>query len=237
MRPPASPSRPTRSLDGILTDVCFQENLDRLLAALPHLRGALPSHTPSGLPLASWVVRGGDRPSALERLRGHGLDVEAQDGSGFRALHVAAEQGHPNSVRWLLAAGADPNGGHAPTRPHGVTPLHLAARYAFSEIAADLLHAGADVHARDETGCCALVVACQAACDCSEQHGHLPQEIQESFHIAQLRTVAALLNAGARPEEGQSVVGSLPSAHPVRCLLDLQTAITAPTRRRSVTRF
>ena len=63
-------------------------------------------------------------------------------------LHTAARMNDSNSVRWLIANGADVN---AKNR-NDWTPLHHAARQNAPETAALLLKNGADVNAKDNDG-------------------------------------------------------------------------------------
>jgi len=63
--------------------------------------------------------------------------------AGSEALHIAAAQGHGISVEMLLQGGANISA----TNDKRLTPLHLAAENGAVNI---LLHAGADVDARDD---------------------------------------------------------------------------------------
>ena len=77
-----------------------------------------------------------DRVEVIELLLAAGTPVDALDGFGRRALQAAAENGRPESVRMLLAAGAnpqqqDPNEKLTPlewsqrhVNDHGSTPGH-----------------------------------------------------------------------------------------------------------------
>lgn len=60
-----------------------------------------------------------------------GGDANDADDDGYSALHGAAENGHLDCVRALIAAGADP---HPRTRD-GLTPLDLAEMEGHEEIA------------------------------------------------------------------------------------------------------
>lgn len=91
--------------------------------------------------------------------------LDASDATGETALHanLSKPQNAPHdSVRHLLAHGADPNARTIPgkrtyafwrdTRTRGETPLHRAAAYASQEIVQLLLDAGADKTIRDANG-------------------------------------------------------------------------------------
>ena len=69
---------------------------------------------------------------------------------GGTALHKAARQGHVDTVRVLLSAGADPN--VRSTHLHGGTPLHLATWSGDPESIRVLIAGGADPNTRDEYG-------------------------------------------------------------------------------------
>src|SRR5690606_33805 len=80
--------------------------LDRDSAKLDQLAtfkidGRLSTITP-----LMWAVRGG-QPESVQELLDRGADVNAVDGLGRTALHVAASAGHPGIVQQLLDAGAD----------------------------------------------------------------------------------------------------------------------------------
>jgi ankyrin repeat protein len=70
------------------------------------------------------------------------LDHNSRYG-GWTALHTAAQQGHVDAVRQLLAQGADPN-----AREEGdhTYPLHWAVAHGHLETVRALLDAGTDVH-------------------------------------------------------------------------------------------
>lgn len=88
-----------------------------------------------------------------ERIR-QGEDVNAQDETGFTALHAAALQGHRACVEALLEAGADPNlslGGEL-----AMTPLMYAAHSGDIGCFKALLRAGANPNAQLADGTTAL---------------------------------------------------------------------------------
>ena len=86
-----------------------------------------------------------------------GTDVNAKREDGSTPLHGAAEGGHGEIVKMLIAAGADL---HATTVPMlgggGWTPLHSAARQGHRGIVELLIEKGTDVNAMDSYGKSAL---------------------------------------------------------------------------------
>jgi ankyrin repeat protein len=69
---------------------------------------------------------------------------------GFTPLGYAAYFNHPEAVRRLLAAGADPN--VVSRNPFGTSPLHSALAGGHKELARVLIQAGADVNAASGAG-------------------------------------------------------------------------------------
>ena len=74
---------------------------------------------------------------------------------GKTPLHLAASTGSLRSMRWLLAAGADP----AARDTAGLSPLHSAALAGNGAAVALLIQGGADANARDRRGMHARVRA------------------------------------------------------------------------------
>jgi uncharacterized protein len=136
------------------------EALQALLAAEPELASALQDGVSAVL-----VALYHRQPEAREALLEAGaevgpleaaalgdvarLRVDARGGDGFTPLHLAAFFGGPETVRALLAAGAEPNADADNT--FGVRPIHSAAAVGARESVQALLEAGADpnVHQRD----------------------------------------------------------------------------------------
>jgi hypothetical protein len=73
--------------------------------------------------------------------------AKSRTANGSTPLHWAALRGRVQAVKWLLAAGANPN---APDRDAGVTPLHAAALDGQTEAAKLLLDAKANPNAVDK---------------------------------------------------------------------------------------
>lgn len=88
--------------------------------------------------------------TALLRL---GTDPDMEDSGGhtplYRVANECASDAGPGVVRALVRAGADVNASGGVTR---ATPLHMAARRGYVEIARALLDLGAAIEARDSKG-------------------------------------------------------------------------------------
>ena len=77
---------------------------------------------------------------------------------GWRPLRLAAEEGQTDTIKSLLANGADVNAKGL----FGWTPLHLAAQYGHKEIVEYLIEkGGADVNAKGKYGLTPLHLAAQ----------------------------------------------------------------------------
>jgi ankyrin repeat protein len=114
----------------------------------------VPALTPADqCMLLSSLVR---RPSWLKEVLDLGCDVNAQDGKKMTALHRAF--GNFDSVKLLLAAGADPN-----VKDYaGFTPLHNAAEDGHAECMPLFLEKGADLEARTDNDATPLGIAAMA---------------------------------------------------------------------------
>jgi hypothetical protein len=132
-------------------------------------------------PSMHWAAGYGNLPAVRAHLES-GEDVNKRDPKrGQTALHKAAYNDKPVTLKALIEAGADVNAHESEgstslsfaaqegnpmivmelikagadvnlARDDGTTPLHMAARYGYEGCAAVLIHAGADVHRRTNTG-------------------------------------------------------------------------------------
>ena len=95
----------------------------------------------SGFTALDWAARTG-RTDAIAELVLAGAEAELHDcgPNGWTALLHAVHKNQLESVRALLAAGADPNG----RGDNGLTPLMLAAAQGEPEIVEELLKSGAN---------------------------------------------------------------------------------------------
>ena len=86
-------------------------------------------------------------PNAISVLNEHNItDINKKDENGSPPLHLAAENGHTDVVKALIAAGADVNVRNLSED----TPLHKAVRSTW--ITKVLLTAGVDLNARNFVG-------------------------------------------------------------------------------------
>jgi ankyrin repeat protein len=90
----------------------------------------------------------------IKQLMAAGANVKASN-DGMTAIRRATESGCIDTLRFLLASGADPNA----KMPDGTTPLMVAAGQGLTEVVAILLKAGADLDARSQSGQTAWLLA------------------------------------------------------------------------------
>ncbi|MFH1039165.1 MAG: ankyrin repeat domain-containing protein [PVC group bacterium] len=102
----------------------------------------------------------------VNRLIQEGADVNLPDESGSMTLHHAAFNNHTEIARLLIKNGA---GLEAVEGEFGYTPLHIATRAGWEEMAALLLAAGADVRAETKNGNTPLLYAVQEECRSLEE--------------------------------------------------------------------
>ncbi len=117
----------------------------------------LSGATPSPAPVADAAMRG--ELDTVRALLDEGADVNAPQGDGMTALHWAAVRDDAALATLLLRARASVR---AATRIDAHTPLHVASRAGSVAVARQLLDAGADAHARTETGVTPLHFAAMA---------------------------------------------------------------------------
>jgi ankyrin repeat protein len=89
------------------------------------------------------AARRGDIVAVRSALK-DGADVNAAQGDGLTALHMAAESGNVEVAKALLGAGAKVA---ATTRIGAYTPLHIASAGAHTAVVEALIAGGADVAA------------------------------------------------------------------------------------------
>lgn len=97
--------------------------------------------------------------TVVSQLLAAGAEVDAPS-SGRTALDLAAHAGHTDTVRVLLAAGADP--GQQAGEYGESTPLCLASMYGHTAVVGVLLEAGAPTGAQGRLGGVPLVLAATA---------------------------------------------------------------------------
>ena len=129
------------------------------------------------------AMKEGNGGKAVELVEKPGSTVVNYRGSaGDAGLHIAMHRRNANWVGFLLARGADPNLGDK----NKDTPLILAARMGFTEGAARMLMARADVDKTNKLGETALIAAVQGR---------------------QAAIVKMLLEAGADPDKADHASG------------------------------
>jgi len=101
------------------------------------------------------AVMNGDRATVRSLLQ-QKADINAPQGDGMTALHWATFRDDLETVRLLLAAGAD---WKAATREGSITPVLMACTNGNVEIVKALLDAGADVNSANSNGTTALMSA------------------------------------------------------------------------------
>lgn len=131
-----------------------------------------------------------------------------QNRHGITALHAAAQQGHVEVVRQLLASGADAT---AKTAEHMQTALYFAAADGHAQVTAALLAAGAPVGAVDQHGSTALHAAADAdsaetlwlllaaGANVAAVNAEGETALQNTALSGSPRAAAVLLSAGADP--------------------------------------
>ena len=101
--------------------------------------------------------------SIVETLVEAGASVRARDNEKHTPLTIAAQYGHTDTVRYLVGL-KDVDVNH--TAHENETALHSAATEGHSDMVQVLIDAGADIEAKDDMGCSALL---KAAASCKDK--------------------------------------------------------------------
>lgn len=80
----------------------------------------------------------------LQHQLANGGDINAKDRRGQTAVMIAARDGHPNLIAWLVERGAALDG----TGKYGLSPLMVAVVRGHTEVVRRLVAAGADTTLR-----------------------------------------------------------------------------------------
>ncbi|XP_058829962.1 uncharacterized protein LOC131689125 [Topomyia yanbarensis] len=126
----------------------------------------------------------------------HSALLGTRNSGGFSALHLAAQNGHNQSCREILLAGADPD----VQNNYGDTPLHTACRYGHAGAIRILLSAKSDYERINLNGDTALHIACamgrrkltrillEAGCkqDTRNAQGETPRDIATRKNLVEI---------------------------------------------------
>ncbi|MGH7144873.1 MAG: ankyrin repeat domain-containing protein [Planctomycetota bacterium] len=182
-------------------------------------------------PQAGWssdvhdAAQSGDEKTLEEILKNDPDAVKERDENGWTPLHLAAQFGHLEAVKALVAAHADVNA----TTPKGWTPLLLAARAGKSKILVFLLQNKADPNAVSQDGNTALywalksgdseaalaLVNAGANLHRYASDGTTPLYMAIAPDKPDPELVAALLSKGAEINAGSTFVAFNPRSEPV----------------------
>ena len=135
----------------------------------------------------------GDAERVAELLRGDPAAADEAEPSGKRPLSAAAERGHAEIVRMLLAAGADPNLPEGRLCPHGYA-LWAAAHLGHRDVAKLLLEAGADPNADVESSGNPTESASDGEMRALLYRYGGRMRLSSHFHQGNVDTIAALLD-------------------------------------------
>ncbi|MDB6056527.1 MAG: serine/threonine-protein phosphatase 6 regulatory ankyrin repeat subunit A-like isoform [Verrucomicrobiales bacterium] len=105
------------------------------------------------------AVAKGDKAKVATLLE-QGAKIDSRDSRGCTPLFIAAENGDADSVKELLAHGANPNKGAL--LKHGNTPLHVAAQRGFDKVIELLLTKYTNADLRNSAGQTPLMLAAWA---------------------------------------------------------------------------
>ncbi|TVU06249.1 hypothetical protein EJB05_49451 [Eragrostis curvula] len=241
MAPPPSQVALQAAIDGNLRllkkmakKVSLQEARDidgrnalHLAAARAHLAVCRFLVEESGLDVNSASAEAGESPvllaaaggdsGVLEYLVGRGGDPKMADARGSTPLHDAAERGHCETVRLLLAMGVEVD-----ALGQRGTPLHLAAGWGHDQALKILLEHGADpnriVHHTLSPlmmACCARSLKCikllvEAGADVNLRISYGSTVLVRAVDMGLTDIVKFLLEAGADPNVYEEVHGRIP---------------------------
>ena len=187
----------------------------------------------------------GDEACVRGHIESRGLSLNATDGHGYTALHLAAQHDHIAIVRYLLERGACVDG----PRESACTPLHRAAFAGALESCQALVASGADLEAVDTSfgdGRRPLHKACrhvavvrlliQAGADVDSRDGRHRTPLHVAAEIGAAEVVSLLLAKGAR-REARDADGLAPAhlaaiaGHALQDVLDSDDLVDASGRR------
>lgn len=161
------------------------------------------ANLPAERGLTPVMLAAGQGNAGLIRLLAHWkADVNRPDYSGSRALTFAARQGHVDAVKALLEVGAEVN---AVPDALGMTAIRAAAMHGHAGVAAVLAQNRAHIHTGAGDGPTAMMVAAlyghmEVVAALSAAGTKIDNHLMLAARQGRDAMVAALLDAGARPE-------------------------------------
>ena len=156
--------------------------------------GEPPAGGRSGPPPQAPGGRGGRGPQTAGVDRNYQLNELVAAQGGLTPLLLAAREGHVDSVKALLAAGADVN---QPSAGDKTTPLLIATINGHFDLAMSLLDAGATANAAAENNATALYAALN--CEWAPKALYPQPRAQMNQKTTYLELMKALLDKGADP--------------------------------------